>query len=171
MYCVKVFIPSYNKYVTKVLIFKFVVILITTPLVYYLASRLHLKSYLWQSTVLADYFRPVNRKSCFLPPTLSEPLEGRIKIGILSVYKDEDGGWDSNLMNRVIKNREAYAKKWGYVHLNGNDMIENSRPGKFLIRLIYMNIDQARFSLSGVVKITCRGSKAIQGYNNFIDHF
>lgn len=89
----------------------------------------YIETYLWQSTTFADWLRPVKRDSCPLPAPITETkgLRGRPKIGLLMVWA-VDGNWPDALMERVVKNREAYCKKHGYTLLHGNEMIDPDRP-------------------------------------------
>eukprot|EP01041_Mallomonas_annulata_P004092 gene4092-8134_t len=53
----------------------------------------------------------------------------RYSIGILVIYKDDGNNqWGDSLMKRILVNREKYAAKHGYKVINGNDLIDSSRP-------------------------------------------
>ena len=104
-------------------------------------SFIHVSTYIWQSTTFANSVFPVERKTCnlvfreaILPSgksiaaKLGEKSSNSFKIGILTMYDDADGTWNEHLMKRVIRNRYEYCQKFGYTLLNGNHLIDKSRP-------------------------------------------
>lgn len=64
-------------------------------------SKYYIDTYLWQSTILAENLRPVSRTSCELPSAhhqLKKPKDRPVKIGLLMIYQNNDGGWPTELM-------------------------------------------------------------------------
>ena len=66
-------------------------------------------------------------------------VSNSLRIGIIMLYDDasgkKDSSWSTELMNKVIGNRIKYAKRYGYVPILANEVIDNSRPSawsKFL---------------------------------------
>lgn len=88
---------------------------------------LHESTYVWQSTVGKDFLTPVLRKSCdlHLPPGSPAILPAKPKIAIVVLY---GGDWPSGLMQRVMENKEFYAKYHGYTLVNANAFVDYSRP-------------------------------------------
>mmetsp|Transcript_25210 Transcript_25210/g.42531 ORF Transcript_25210/g.42531 Transcript_25210/m.42531 type:complete len:376 (+) Transcript_25210:122-1249(+) len=99
-------------------------------------DNLHTYSYVWQSTVLADYIYSDLRASCqydVAPAPSAAELQRRVtqklKIGIIVLYgKGAVGEWGEDLMKEVMDNRYEYAKLHGYEVINANSHIDPSRP-------------------------------------------
>ena len=111
-----------------------------------LGSYLHTETYVWQSTTLAAWVRPVRRTECRL---VSHGFDGRphqplassksknLRIAILFLYdgsarggNGNDGGqsWNDRLMQRVIRNRQEYARRHGYTLINANTLVDPALP-------------------------------------------
>ena len=66
----------------------FMAILVVIVLSYPLFRNYYIQTYLWQSTSLANQFRPVYRKNCLLPTNLFTPeRKDKLKIGMLYTNK------------------------------------------------------------------------------------
>lgn len=109
---------------------------------------IHNQSYVWQSTTLASYITPSLRNTCNIPLSSSSSstssssslssssssenlinLNKKLKIGILVLYgESQNGEWGIDLMKMVLNNRENYAKLHGYEIINGNKLIDKTRP-------------------------------------------
>ncbi len=124
-------------------------------LLYLVLSSLHIYTYVWQNTTLAQYFHTGLRDECPLRngDVLGQSLHrisqssaadiapvntGTLKIGLLMLYNSAGGGgdWGEDLMRRVIRNRVLYCNKHKYIPiLATSDEIDPSRPAawsKFL---------------------------------------
>jgi mannan polymerase II complex MNN10 subunit len=44
------------------------------------------------------------------------------------IYSNSDGNWGNDLMQKVIQNREDYAKRHEYTVVTANEMVDKSRP-------------------------------------------
>jgi hypothetical protein len=94
------------------------------------------ESYVWQCTTMADWVRPVYRRSCEIKDYHSSlqrqhrrtESKTNEKIALVMLYNDKDGTWDHELMTRVIQNREKYARLHGYRVVLANDALDASRP-------------------------------------------
>lgn len=108
-------------------------------IMYISATFLHNETYVWQSTIMADYIRPVNRTRCldFPPLAINQPNP---RIAVTYVYNNKDGGWDENLMNEIVENRKTYCLKHGYTLVNGNEFIDPTRPTAWSKLLIVKNL-------------------------------
>lgn len=85
-------------------------------LIYGVSNYIHVQTYSWQCTTLGASINPVARETCdFAEPTTSQQ---KLKIGILMMYNNKNGGWDNDLMDRVLKNREKYSQMHGYTMIN-----------------------------------------------------
>lgn len=66
----------------------------------------------------------------------------KLKIGIILLYgRSAAGGWDEDIMKKVLHNRYSYASHHGYDVINCNDLIDRTRPvawSKFLALLHYL---------------------------------
>jgi mannan polymerase II complex MNN10 subunit len=58
----------------------------------------------------------------------SSPSQNPVKIGILMIYSNSDGNWGNDLMQRVIQNREDYAKRHQYTVVTANELVDKTRP-------------------------------------------
>lgn len=133
---------------TKTMLANSVVLMTTCIVVYSLylvLAYLYQWTYIWQSTILANALFPISRTHCNFPLNYAidfsvnkETIVGNdensrerkrnIRFGVLMLYDDGDGSWSSELISRVIKNRETYCKRHGYSLLNGNPLVDKSRP-------------------------------------------
>ena len=114
---------------------------------YVVLLELHSWTYVWQSTVLADYMYSDLRSTCDLNVQKTAPrdtspvttihesasnqqqLQQPLKIGIIVLYgKGAVGEWGEDVMKQVLDNRYAYAKLHGYDVINANSVIDSSRP-------------------------------------------
>lgn len=95
-------------------------------------SIIYSETYVWQSTILADYVLPVNRTTCLDFSKVTEGFFNKVpiasKIAVVMLYQDSDGSWDDKLIARVIANRNRYCRKNGYTLLNQNKLIDRWRP-------------------------------------------
>ena len=107
-----------------------IVALIAFYTTYIVFDYVHTQTYEWQCTYLAEKVTPVSRQSCSLPviPPSSDGSKKKPKIAMLMMYDNADGNWNKDLMERVLDNRNAYAKQYGYTVINANDLIDKSRP-------------------------------------------
>ena len=88
---------------------------------YYSSIFLHAETYVWQSTVLTNYIRPVNRLSCLPSLSFPRPDLPKLNIAITYLYDNNDASWDESLMSAIIENRKRYCQKHGYTLINGNE--------------------------------------------------
>ena len=66
----------------------FMAIFVVIVLSYPLFRNYYIQTYLWQSTSLANQFRPVYRKNCLLPTNLfTSERKDKLKIGMQYIYK------------------------------------------------------------------------------------
>lgn len=113
-----------------------------------ICMELHYQTYVWQSTSLADFIKPVERTKCVyngidlnddksyrhheqskVDPAISSSLRNpSLKIGLLMVYDNREGSWDPALMQKVITNRKMYCSLHGYDLIDASDEIVQSRP-------------------------------------------
>ncbi len=87
-------------------------------------------TYVWQCTSLASVLHPVTRDNCAVKSLANSNPSSlpKYKIGLIMMYDNKDGNWNNELMQRVLRNRESYAKRYGYTMINANDLIDKSRP-------------------------------------------
>lgn len=109
-------------------VFVVVVSLIFLYTTYLLLDYVHTQTYEWQCTSLAESVTPVRRNSCEMPAISGTDSKKKPKIAMLMMYDNADGNWSKDLMDRVVANRNAYAKQYGYTVINANDLIDKSRP-------------------------------------------
>lgn len=108
---------------------------------FHIAQYVYMESYVWQVTTFADFIDPVERSTCefrdyrsTLQPNsksmaATQPAVGnKLNIGLVMLYNDQDGTWDNELMSRVLKNREEYARRHGYRMVVANDVLDRTRP-------------------------------------------
>lgn len=93
---------------------------------------LHTVTYVWQSTTLANELYPITRTMCLVDNKQIDSVTPHVspgnKIGVLFLFDDRDGTWNAPLMSRMLQNRQAYCKKYGYIAINANNLIDKSRP-------------------------------------------
>lgn len=85
-------------------------------------------TYVWQCTSLAAVMHPISRHTCATQQFDTATTPAKYKIAMLMMYDNADGNWDSELMGRVLRNRESYARRHGYAVINANDLLDRSRP-------------------------------------------
>eukprot|EP00602_Paraphysomonas_sp_CaronLab_P008001 CAMPEP_0185034254 /NCGR_PEP_ID=MMETSP1103-20130426/23953_1 /TAXON_ID=36769 /ORGANISM="Paraphysomonas bandaiensis, Strain Caron Lab Isolate" /LENGTH=312 /DNA_ID=CAMNT_0027570833 /DNA_START=63 /DNA_END=1001 /DNA_ORIENTATION=- len=94
--------------------------------------EIHVRTYVWQSTQLADIVTPVRRSKCPYDAsrnTGSYNDNKDLRIGLLFLYGESlNGEWGSDVMKMVMDNRIKYAKLHGYDIINANSVIDKSRP-------------------------------------------
>lgn len=64
------------------------------------------------------------------------------KIAMIMMYDNSHGGWNDDLMNKIIENKKKYSEQYGYDIIIGNDLIDPSRPSawsKLKICKYYLN--------------------------------
>ena len=147
--------PS-SKYPPRQLLKLSFALLLVCYTLFVLICELHSRSYVWQSTVLADFIYSDHRTSCDYSTSIPhQPLISslsssspsdltqaqssttttniktlpKLKIGIIVLYgKGVAGEWGEDVMKQVIHNRHAYATLHGYEVINANNLIDPSRP-------------------------------------------
>lgn len=143
-----------------------IIALVVLSSVYYVGCFIHEETYVWQVTTMANMFWSVGRTSCPLTmhtaaahiPLTTESHDATInntngvkakkapttkpRIALLMIYGNSDGSWGESLMSRVIANRQQYADRHGYTILNGNKLLDRTRPAawsKLKAMLYYIN--------------------------------
>lgn len=104
----------------------------------YISFYIYTETYVWQCTIFANVFRPIKRQSCDYQfnygnsksnRLLNSTVDMKLNIGILMVYDKNYWEGDTNMINRVLLNREMYCKRHGYIMIHANDVPNNSsRP-------------------------------------------
>jgi hypothetical protein len=110
------------------------VILLVGYVMYVLVFEIHSASYVWQSTVLADFIYSDLRTSCDYNiasssfSSSSQPQK-KFKVGIIVLFgKGAVGEWGDDIMKQVLRNRQEYANMHGYEVINANSVIDPTRP-------------------------------------------
>ncbi len=115
-------------------------------ILYYALSWIHVNTYVWQTTAMADLVHHPERYECPLhaDDVLGEPLlrapwssdgslppvrTGTLNIGLLMVFSQSgNGDWKTDLMQRVVANRVRYCKMHGYTPIVvATDVDEHAR--------------------------------------------
>lgn len=136
-------------------------------------NLLHESTYVWQSTVGNDVLTPSLRDKCeYLPAGSPVTLDYKPKVAIVVLY---GGDWPSGLMQRVVENKEFYAKYHGYTLINANSFVDNSRPvawSKLLAveetlhrfdYVMYVDMDAIIMDLSRPIDSFIIAGEAVQG--------
>lgn len=89
---------------------------------------IHVSTYTWQSTSLADLVAPIARHECSFGQQSSHRHTVTMKIGIVVIYDNAGGGWEDTLMSSVIENRQKYCSMHGYTLIVANNLVDRSRP-------------------------------------------
>jgi len=85
-------------------------------------------TYVWQITSLVSVIRPVSRRSCHIGDKIPE-MNKKYSIGLLILFMDDNNNqWENVLMERIIQNRNNYAKRYGYTVILANKLIDSSKP-------------------------------------------
>jgi hypothetical protein len=91
--------------------------------------QLHVATYVWQTVTLKEYLTHTPRENCDLSLPQERQSGKNPKIGMIMVYSESDNGeWGPEIMEMVMRNKQNYAKLYGYDVLNGNSVIDLSRP-------------------------------------------
>ena len=100
--------------------FRFVVAIIISI---FLLSFLHEITHVWQYTFGAALS---SRSNCPLNITNGKPLvlSPKPKIAIVSMY---GGDWPPAVMERVVQNKDFYAKYHGYTMIDANKYVDHTR--------------------------------------------
>lgn len=127
--CIGILLMQCLQNKTKVLLYVLIVIVL-----YLVIIKLNEISYVWQSTVLGNFLRPIHRSQCSVlrnnNSKVADSLNKKLRIGLLLLYDDKSGdkAWNSDLMNQVLSNRREYCSKFDYDIIIGNEYIDSSRP-------------------------------------------
>ena len=95
---------------------------------YLLCVYVYEETYVWQSTSLAQFLRPVQRTSCELPGRASAVIAVCSRMAVVMIY-DAAFDRDPKLTARLLQNRQRYCDKHGYTMIVARqDELDPSRP-------------------------------------------
>ncbi len=120
---------TYLLLIQKITVINVIVALVGICLLFLATDYMHTQTYQWQCTQLGSSLRPVERDTCeYNVADETGTKSTKYKIAMLMMYDNNDGNWNTELMNRVLKNRESYCKKYDITMINANNLIDKTRP-------------------------------------------
>jgi galactosyl transferase GMA12/MNN10 family len=137
----KFYLNLLNKCSARRLLLFLVVIAVGGFILYHTWTRVHETTYFWQVTELATMIRPIKRTSCDWEShnnqSRLEIAPSKLKIGVASIYADNDNTWNDKLMERALQNRIDYCSLHNYEFINANNHIDHTRPVAWSKLLLY----------------------------------
>ena len=107
---------------------------VIASIIIFLVLFIYYETYVWQVVKLGEYIRPSLRDSCpkiSLSNSASALVSDRSSKNLAILFMHEDNGnhyWGDDLMKRVIKNRQEYARRHGYSIINAKSEVDKSKP-------------------------------------------
>jgi hypothetical protein len=97
-------------------------------------------TYLLEYTTLADLFRPMSRRNCYIPTLAStgsnspSEMEKSLKIGIIMIFESTDHlkkAWSDELLEPLVNNKQSYCNRHSYTLIDANTNLNFSRAASW----------------------------------------